>query len=386
MILVGISSIIIATNHGLWWDEAVYLGLSKGLENGYYRLLHSPIDESFRAPLLPAILLELRLFGLDSLFKFISLFLVMGSIFLVKRRLEALAILLSFPLFLLYSNRMLTETLFAAVFILSIYLATKKMSAAGFFAGCSFLIRYPGIVSIIPVLYFAREKTKTALIFAGVIVLRLLMSLTTYGDIFAFLRAQASKVGPEFLSGPSSFYFVHSIELVGTLLPFAIIGLFVRDKMKTRIWTTLIVLAFSFLIIRKEVRYLISFLPLLAVLVFNAVKEFEWLRSVLIILTALNLFLGVFLVIDYSNSALAIKDASLYINGTVISENYPVTNWFSNSDVLSPSSLDDFNKAMEKADYIISYDINESFPKDNFTLIREFQDMDSKVRVYKKIP
>src|SRR3989338_5468295 len=47
-------------NQGVWWDEAVYLGLANGLAQGRYSLDPVFPADSFRPPLLPLLLLPFR--------------------------------------------------------------------------------------------------------------------------------------------------------------------------------------------------------------------------------------------------------------------------------------------------------------------------------------
>ena len=44
------------TNQGLWWDEAVYLGLAQNMIAGEGYFLNAPGTESFRPPLFPGLI------------------------------------------------------------------------------------------------------------------------------------------------------------------------------------------------------------------------------------------------------------------------------------------------------------------------------------------
>ncbi len=168
---------LLPLNQGLWWDEAVYLGLADGLAQGRYSLDPVFPADSFRPPLFPLFLLPFRNPLLARLAVLGTALLAIAATALLAERLRkgtnpgllgerssgshaglwAAALLATASSFVFFSSKALTEPLFIALTALSIIAVHRAASGgrvawlffAGLLAGLAVLARYFGLLLVL---------------------------------------------------------------------------------------------------------------------------------------------------------------------------------------------------------------------------------------------
>ena len=110
------------------WDEFVYLAHAK------YFLGQSPYFESFRAPIMGIIPMPLAYFFPNNLEKIAIpilstaiLALFFASMHLLTKDFKPMIIMLCFPIFVQYSQKLMAETLLATLAMLSVYFMKKYL-------------------------------------------------------------------------------------------------------------------------------------------------------------------------------------------------------------------------------------------------------------------
>ena len=369
--------VFISSYKGYWWDEAVYLGLAKSIQNGHYQINIG--DETNRAPLYPFII---SFFPIDILARLFSLLCGALTVFIVytftkklfdkKTAIIASLLLATSNTFLFYSQKILTESLFALLFMLalfSFYLGEKNKKyfiLSGILTGLAFLTRYPGIV-LIPIfaLYMAakvmisknkiislitKELILGIILFLLVLAPWLIMSYNIYHDPLGALKDQFSKMPVEYASGPWYYYIRHSFEIFGFVIIFSVPALIyvILHRKKENLFILISILAvlllFSFIIARKELRYLVSFSPIFYIFSAIGVTKFsKWFKKEKIVL-GFVLFISFFNLVAaiqtsfYDlDSGRAMVETGNYIRNlntsSVIAENYPVLNYISGKTI-----------------------------------------------------
>lgn len=359
-------------NKGLWWDEAVYLGLAKNLleKKGYYINFD---QETFRPPLFPVLISIFWLFfGIsENTIRFFLVIVSILSIFLTylftkkifgeEEGLWAALFLATSHMFLFYSLKILTESLFIFLSLLTVltyYLGFEKNKKfflfSGILMGLSFLTRYPGL--ILPIFYlsypifsnkkkflFEKNFIFGLILFAIILTPWLAFNQITFGSPLGALFVESSTVSGEFYGGNWSYYFAHWIEFFGLVgiffIPAIIVFLSNITKNKYIFIFLLVVysLAFFMLIPRKELRYLMHYLPFYLIFFsVGAVKLRKWIGPKWLILTLgiffalLNFLAGIQNILADSMGGYALKEAGVYLskvaseNSTIMSQNVPV--------------------------------------------------------------
>lgn len=427
-------------NSGYWWDEAVYLGLAKNVVTGVGYLINNS-EESFRPPLFPYILSALYpndnltrfvspIFGIISVF---ALYLFTKELYGKKTALVASFFLATSELYFFYGQKILTETIFATFFVLTIisifFVFEKKkiifLIPAGIFFTLSFLTRYTAVI-LIPAFviyfvfkflqkedrkYFSRIILSKEFLFAIFISLFLLLpwfynNYANHGDLVWPIKDQLRQSGPEFYSGPWYFYISNSLQLFGISALFAIPFLFsVRKKDSLiLIFALAILFFFSFGLERKEFRYLISFAPIFyTVFAVGAVRLAEkykvnkiFVYTLVAIMTISSLVSGPNLVVTDSSNGTQIIEAAKYVkensddNYFVIAENYPVVNYVSGRKVFAfPETFEEFTRLVssENISFVVVDNFEPTTPDYakslDYAVVKIFQKENERVIVYR---
>jgi len=293
---------LIPLNQGMWWDEAVYLGLGRGITEGRYSMWPDTTIESFRPPLFPFIVSPF--FDSPITVRIIAALISVAAVFLVYKTIKdsfgkrpALwgALLLSTSYhFVFFSTKALSETLSISLFALSFMFFIKwtcsgnrwHILIAGVFTGLTFLTRYLNsliLVSYLLVLIYIslkRKERKTIyhliIFLAGMIIPLIpwfLLNIANYGSPFAAFSVN---------------YLVYTSSLEADVMPlltglgsvFGITGLIMipglffvfRDSKRDNETKLLLLLLFSlpfvfyFLSPHREPRYFLSFFVVYAML------------------------------------------------------------------------------------------------------------------------
>jgi len=371
------------SNQGYWWDEAVYLGLAKNLYEGKGYYINAN-QESFRPPLFPyAIFFLWKVFGqsefavriMPPLFGVLSI--IATHAFAKKLYGKEVAgwaalMLATTHMFLFFGLKLLTETVFMFLFALSLclfYLGMEKnrklLPLAGIAMALTFLTRYMGYV--LPVVYaayplikiLATKKSKEravftriffdkfywagALLFLAVLAPWLWMSYVNFGSLLGALLAESSTVTTGWYVDGWTYYFAHWIEIFGLVglfaVPAAVYTIFkIRDcKNGFTLLSVAAIIVFFALLPRKEMRYMISFLPIFAVFFAAGAAELgKWLRKetlvgvLIVIFCAINLVAGIQMIEYDMQGGYALKQAGLYLkniapaDAKIMTQNMPV--------------------------------------------------------------
>lgn len=408
-------------NKGLWWDEAVYLGLAKNLfeRKGYFINFN---QETFRPPLFPVLISILwYFFGIsENIVRFFIVIVSILSIFLTylltkeifgeEEALWASLFLATSHMFLFYSLKILTESLFIFLSLLTIYtyyLGLEKNKKfflfSGILMGLSFLTRYPGL--ILPVFYltfplftkkrkiiFEKDFLLGLAIFIIILIPWFVFSQINFGSPVGALFVESSTVSGEYFGGAWNYYFLHWIEMFGLVGIFLVPGIIVilanLNKQKNIFILLLFVysLAFFMLIPRKELRYLMHYLPFyLIVFSIGTVKLRKWVGPKWIItgsalfFVVLNFLAGIQNILADSMGGYALKEAGFYLaqvapqNSTIMSQNVPVLYYTSGRNIVYfPEKPEDLEPKIKELNvsYIVIEAREPSYPE----YVWEFKD------------
>ncbi len=282
---------LIPFNQGLWWDEAVYLGLGQAILSGRYSLDPGYPLETFRPPLLPLVIsvfsdsvLAARIFVWTmSVLSILAIFLFSKKLFGKRAALWAALFASTSYLFIFFSTKVLSEPLFIALLSLSLlfYVRWQKegknrnLFLAGLLSGMAFLTRYLGNLLILGILvHFAwlcvrkRRLPQIVVPISGILVILIpwfLLGLFYYGNPFgAFFENMAITFSVQNMSVLDALWTL--LEVWAVMVPFVAVGFYFLIKKDCE----LIVLIFLISVIAwfvfpyKEPRYLLSFLPIFA--------------------------------------------------------------------------------------------------------------------------
>jgi 4-amino-4-deoxy-L-arabinose transferase-like glycosyltransferase len=365
-------SVLIFANEGLWWDEAVYLGLGRSVLDGYYSLDSESPVETYRPPLFPLTLSPLShsiayaRIGVIAL----SALAVITTYWLSKKlagkeaALWTSLFLSANQLFVFFSGKVLSEPLFMILLASSLLLLLRGGKAtlfiSGLFSGLAFLTRYIGAIFLIPyMLYFllvvykkrnAESCMNIAAFALGVFLAlspSLLLSHLYYGNMLASFQIYAQTtlnsvdLLPQLADNAAGVLQLFSLQIF-----FVAGGLFLllkKTKKKPgneRNWLMLLLLAipliFAFLGRVAGSRFLLSFLPFYALLAgISLVKsDFKILgmrhvKIIALIVCFYCLLSGIWMAWGDRFAANSLVEASLYIknvaqeNDTIMSASYP---------------------------------------------------------------
>ncbi len=318
-LLIQVSAFL--KSNDMWWDSAVYIGMGKYMFSlGKIGLWETPRPLVW--PLLLGLLWKLNLsptiYG-----RILELLFASGCVYLAYKTGKEIfnekigllsALLLAFtPTFLFFSKIMLSDIPSAFFALLAVYLFIKKeFFYTGLFASIAFMTRFLQIgifISILIILVYNHKKYKNFnknllnLVSGFSIILApfLIFNTIRYGNPvhpFLFQLFMAKYTGWVFHQ-PFSFYFV-SIVKENFMFLFSLIGIFFIFKKRnitSSFVLAILLLFFIFfnLISHKEMRFVITFLPYLAMIssygLFSFIDNFKK-KNKPIILAALLILLS----------------------------------------------------------------------------------------------
>ncbi len=358
----------------LWWDEAVYVGLARSLPS--YSLDPDMPVENFRPPLFPLLLsplLSLEAMKLLALAFSAAAFLALYTLARPHgKRVAALAVLFlstSF-LYIFFAPKLLTEPLLIAFLSLSLLHfqthldsgSRKHALLSGLFAGLAFLTRYLAVILlaayVLTLLLRLRKKPPSPLFllsFLATIAPWLLLNQAVYGSpVHGFLL----NLSVYSVSAPQSF--LEGLMGIGVawgfLLPLVLVFPFLfRKSLQNHLpllLTFLLTLAYYLAVPHKEPRYLLSFMPVYALMAALSASGLPGkipknvLLPALLLLSAATLWLGASA--SWENmQASALVDASLYLDrvaspgDSVLTQSYPFIYALTGLEPVTYCPLDD---------------------------------------------
>ena len=340
---------VMGLNSGVWWDEAVYLGLSQNLRDGVYGL---DGVESDRPPLFPVFL---SLFGADigtgrMIVWALSVLAVYLSYVMGREAygrdagLVTAALTASFPLYFFFTTKLLSEALFSVFFIASLICLNRSLRdggrrswvLVGVTTGLAFLTRYPATVLVIAYAAYGLYKGQSRGVayflasFAAVLVPWLAFSTLVYGSPWG---AYAHNLGILAASQPEPWYYYAQNFFVITGLPGTLfaIALLVSLKQKRADFYLLLALAvfvvFS-LPVHKELRHPVAFLPVVALASSRLLQILKPRNTQLFAVLAISVMgfaSGANEVLQDSEGAVALVNSADFLRdkeGAVLSEYY----------------------------------------------------------------
>ncbi len=372
--------ILLLSNQGLWWDEAVYLALSKAIPQGHYSLDPAWPLESFRPPVFPFLLSIFSGFSdavlISRIFVFIlaslsaaAVYFLSKEIFNKKTALWSLLLFSTSYLFIFFSTKILSEPLFIIFLSLSVFYFSKSHKAknknylilSGLFAGLAFLTRYIGFILILA--YFicfvylcfkGKIRPFNILYFAIIIFIIstpwILLSVYYYQEPFGGFITNI-KV---FAQSPPNILVQNYLSLFGyegivsifipALILFAIyFSVKQRPSIQQKFIFLLFFLSLAYFVLLpyKEIRYLLSFLPIISALAaFGLVQILEKSKqykvpiiTTVLILSIVSMLAGFQSAWENSLASLPVIEASQYLNSlqadSVLTQMYPYVNYFS---------------------------------------------------------
>ena len=366
IIIISFSSqaFVISQGPGLWWDEAVYIGLARSLPQGFFSLDPGQPIESFRPPLLPALLSPAA--HSITLMKILALAISFLAVFAVYKlslpygknvAFLSTLFLASSSLFAFFSSKILTESLFILLLSLSLLYFMKwneskksrPILLSGAFAGLAFLTRYFAsalILSYVAFFIFQASRKRlpknSLLLFLPTILVLIPWLFVGQAYYHHPFGAYLTNISVYAASAPQTFFQgLSDIGLALTYLPFFILAFFLfakkdLDKFLPLIMILFITIAIFLLLPHKESRYLLSFLPVYSLLaaigtesLFEKYKNSRaFILPLIFVLSLITLYAGAqFAYNDIQSSALA--EASLYLkeisqpDELILTQSYP---------------------------------------------------------------
>ena len=397
----SVSAYFFFSNQGYWWDEAVYLGLAKNLYDDKGYCINAK-QESFRPQLFPYMIFFLwKIFGqfeivvkiippIFSIFSIIATYILARKMHGKQVAAWSSLIIATNHQFLFYTLKLLSETIFMTLFALSLYLLylgfekNKKMLLfAGVSMGLTFLTRYMGYVlpvlyAIYPAVFLPKDRKHFskiffdkfywlgALLFVIVLLPWLWMSYINFGSPLGALLAESGTVTTGWYIEGWNYYFAHWIEIFGLVglftVPAAVYSVFkIKDPRNVFIVLAIAAIVLFFTILpRKEMRYMVSFLPVFAVFfALGAAEIGKWFRKntlvAFFVLTfcAFNFIAGIQMIQYDMQGGYALKEAGLYLSGmmtkseTIMSQNMPVLFYTAGRDIIYfPEKESDLTKTI----------------------------------------
>lgn len=186
---------LIPLNQGVWWDEAVYLGLGRSLSHGFYAMMPNTTIESFRPPLLSILITPVHwspifariLVSAVSAISVAAVFVFSRKLYGKEAAIWASLLVSTNTLFMLFTTKVLSEALGMALLPISLLFFLnwerskniKHIALSGLFIGFCFITRYllgAAAIAIISVLLYKLYKEKR---------------ISNACSLFAFLGAMA---------------------------------------------------------------------------------------------------------------------------------------------------------------------------------------------------
>jgi hypothetical protein len=383
-------------NRILWWDEVVYLSLGNSILKGRYEIV--PNKDTFRPVIFPFFIalsflidrevLVRILVAIFSIFSIVSTYYMSKKLFDVKTGLLSVLVLISFPLFIFYSNKILAETIFltfTSLAVTTFYLGMEKdykfLLLSAFFTSMSILTKYLGFFLVIIYLVYILLNKKTQIFKKRELYIALIiffLSLTPWFMINTIYYR--NPIGGFFenaeiylpLEKNQSFYFflVDSWNIFGLSVIFIPVGIFYAIKERKN--NSLLILIYALipfvifsLLNHKESRYLVSFFPSFACLIAFAIQKIlkknrTFAYGVLFAALILGFYFGCNEIAKEEVNLDVLKEGSLYIknithaNEYIMSESYPYLSYYAERIAVRP--LEDKGEFYRLLDnYNISY-------------------------------
>ncbi|MDD2678395.1 MAG: glycosyltransferase family 39 protein [Candidatus Nanoarchaeia archaeon] len=382
--LMIFSSIFFITPN-IEWDEYVYLMNAKHFAG------QSIYFENIRPPMLSLITSIFYSLGIESIiFPAVPLIIFaffLLSLYLFSKDSKALILMFSFPIFLMYIQKLMTSILGASFVLLSLFFLKEYFSkkkdlffySSFFFSGMAFLSRYPlGInLASISILYivFSNKKdwSKLPKGFAAFMlpIIPWVMHIGAGSFITAFTLVSSFTHFPESLNFFHYFYGI--IPIFG--ISIASLLFFKNYKYKKNDLFFIIPLALIFaafqLISNKEDRYLIPLLPFCAIFFSGIMKKSRHFILMAIIFFSFSIlysrsFYGS--LCSTKNNLLEFNDFFKEKENTAILSNFwPICSYYSNNPCFAVISNYDFSQRIieTNASYIAvssfcpNFDLNE---------------------------
>jgi 4-amino-4-deoxy-L-arabinose transferase-like glycosyltransferase len=393
-LLIALEIWSVSFNSGAWWDEAVYLGLGRGIMEGRYSMGESGPIESFRPPLYPfaisavswSIEYSRMISVIFSAISILAVYLFVKENFGKKAALVASLLLATNAVFLFFSSKVLSESLFIflsslALLFFSRWKKTGKyrfILFSGILSGMCFITRYFATILIVSVMFYlaflvakAGKKKRRILASACIYLLSFSAVLIPWFGIGA--AYYGSPLGSYFynievysysdplsmadLSWANPFpYFLEFFQLSSLLIAIGLAIFSFRRKWNESGLFLVIIAAFSFAFFialpHKELRYLLSFSPaFMAIAGYGAACLFEMKRpirlgAVIIILLAASsgIFYGINMSWNDRYAASGLIQACGYLkeitaeNETIMSSSYPYVYYFSGRRAITISA------------------------------------------------
>ncbi|RLJ02112.1 MAG: hypothetical protein DRP11_03410 [Candidatus Aenigmatarchaeota archaeon] len=404
--------VLIFVNEGLWWDEAVYLGLADNIKEFRYSLSESEPVESFRPPLFPLLLAM----GFDSILPariltwFFGMLSVYGTYLLGRRFLNeehsliAAAFLSSFPLLIFFGNKILTESLFVTLLSFSLLFYLKSFEVrrysilAGALTGILIMTRYFGLIVVfLCSLYYLYRKSYRHFLFFSLALLIiispwLIFNQMTFGNpigamIINYQIYSSTPPEPWYLLFKDFFYIfgpVGFLSMAGILLIFRNIREN-RDFHILFLLSILPIVAF-FAAGHKEHRYLVSFFPIYALTASYFMNYFKDFRKPLLVISMILVLvsagIGAKHVWDDREGGKALLEASLYLRNNTPEDSVILSEFYSplyprkwsalnpwveyvgkRKVVLFPENISDMEDVLNSADYALIYSFGPRVPE-----------------------
>jgi len=428
---------LIFLNQGLWWDEAIYLGLGRNIQKGFYSLDAEKPIETFRPPVFPLLIspisdyvILVRIFVVCfSILAVILTYFLSKELFGKEIALWASLFLSTNQLFIFFTTKTLTEPLFISFLSLSLIFFLKRkdkpayLLLSGVFSGLAFLTRYLGTLLVISyILYFLylfskrkdtiRLMKEFILVLAGIFFVLFpwfLLSHIYYGNIFGAYftnMMEYSDYGGIFSTYFADVmhysYFNDIFQAFGLQIIFMILGFYVISKQRKPDKRILLIIIFLLPIIffsldpQRNPRFLLSYLPVYAIFSGFALRnEFKTLRRLLpflaILICLFSMINGFGMVWNDRFAADGLLQASLYIknvtdeNDYIMSQSYPYVSYLSERRaVVFPRNMDDLKNPINEKNirYILLYKFEPKNPgyvedyfdnSDEFELVKKFE-------------
>jgi len=300
--------LFLLVDYPLWWDSHVYVNMGKYIFSGG----ELGIWESFRPlthPFLLGIFWKLGLdpivMGkiLDTIFSLTAIFLtykISDKIFNKKIAIFASLIFSFTPVFILMNGLILTEPLAITLGLLGIWFVIKEANMpnlflSGLFLGLSFMTKFPqgilfgavGLVLLVKkekIFLKLRNLLVYSLGFLMVVIPFLIFNFQRYGDYFAPFTAGSWIVTTATWLYDTGFFFYFTNFFIQTPI-YLFFFWYLYHFIKLKRWKNysklliilipVLVLAYFLYVPRKEVRYLTTILPFMAMVVAYSLSYFH---------------------------------------------------------------------------------------------------------------
>lgn len=290
----------------VWWDGSVYLGMGKYIFSSGTLGIWEPI----RPLVMPLLLGSTWKLGFDPIVvgRLLEIAFSLGAVYLTyligkryrteEEGLIAATILCFTPVFFKFAFRLYTEIPSTFFALLAVYLFMRReMIYAGIFSALAFLTKFPqGIVIFVLGVFSIDNLKKTFKLGAAFLITvipYLAFNYIKYGNPIKPFRDGSYIIkyaGVWLFAKPWWFYFYEMLRQ-NVLYVFAIIGIFTLLKKKHRVIPTILILFLVYFstMAHKEPRFMLLFLPYLALLAAIGIRKLFRQKAVFWIVLAVSL-------------------------------------------------------------------------------------------------